>query len=111
MGKTVPSYRIALEMEIQRWKGFRKALNSEEDREVFETLMDMCRNNATASGNACNPIIFEPMTMSIILSQEKKMLELGYKLQELLWQRIKAQTDPNLSEQARSSNSDKPNKL
>ena len=59
MGKTVPSYRMALEMEIESWKGFRKALNSEEEREAFDELMDMCRNNAMASGNACNPIIFE----------------------------------------------------
>ena len=31
VGKTVPSYRMALEFEIQRCKGFRKALKCEED--------------------------------------------------------------------------------
>jgi hypothetical protein len=50
--------------------------------------------------NACNPMIFEPMTMSIILSQEKKMLQLGYKLQEVIWRRIKVQTESNRGEQA-----------
>ena len=60
MGKTAPSYRMALEFEFERWKGFKKALTSEEDREAFEELMDMCRNNAMAGGCACNPIIFEP---------------------------------------------------
>ena len=50
MGKTVPSYRVALEFEIERWKGFSKALTSEGDREAFEELMDMRRNNALASG-------------------------------------------------------------
>ena len=49
MGKTVPSFRMALEFEFERWKGFRKALTSEEDREAFEELMDMCRNNAMAA--------------------------------------------------------------
>jgi hypothetical protein len=49
--------------------------------------------------------------MSIILSQEKKMLQLGYKLQEVIWQRIKAQTESNQSEQAKSSNSGKPSIL
>jgi hypothetical protein len=86
MGKTVPTYRMALEFEIERWRGFRKALNSEEDREAFDELMDMCRNNAMASGNACNPVIFEPMVMSILLAQRKKMQELEYKLNEVLWQ-------------------------
>ncbi|MGD0072017.1 MAG: site-specific integrase [Candidatus Bathyarchaeia archaeon] len=31
MGKTVPSYRIALEFEIERWKSFRNTLQSEEE--------------------------------------------------------------------------------
>jgi hypothetical protein len=35
---------------------------------TFDMLMDMCRNNAMASGNACNPIIFEPMVISILLA-------------------------------------------
>jgi hypothetical protein len=96
MGKTVPTYRIALEFEIQRVRGFRKALSSEEDREAFDVLMDMCRNNAMASGNACNPIIFEPMVMSILLAQQKKLQELEYKLNEVLWRRICAQIQPQL---------------
>ena len=58
ISKTVLSYRMALEFEIERWKGFKKALNSEEDREAFDELMDMCRSNAMASGAACNPVIF-----------------------------------------------------
>jgi hypothetical protein len=68
MGRTVPSYRMALEDEIEQWKPFRKALQRKEEREAFHMLMDMCRNNAMASGNACNPIIFEPMVMSILLA-------------------------------------------
>jgi hypothetical protein len=31
MGKTVPSFRMALEFEFERWKGFKKALTSIED--------------------------------------------------------------------------------
>ena len=80
MGKTVLAYRLALEFEFERWKGFKKALNSEEDREAFEELMDICRSNAMASGNAYNPIIFEPMTMSILLAQQKRLRELEKKL-------------------------------
>jgi hypothetical protein len=67
---------------------FRKALQSEEEREAFDILMDMCRNNAMASGNACNPIIFEPMVISILLAQKKLLMELEYKLNEVRWQKI-----------------------
>ena len=86
MGKTVPAYRLALEFEFERWKGFKKALTSEEDREAFEELMDLCRNNAMASGAACNPIIFEPMVLSILLVQQKRIWEIENRLNEFYWQ-------------------------
>jgi len=73
MGKTVPSYRMALEFEINRWKGFRKALSADEGKEAFDEIMDMARTNAMAAGNACNPIVFEPMVMSILLGQQKRI--------------------------------------
>lgn len=79
MGKTVESYRMALEDEIRRWKGFEKALRTE-DREAFEELMDACRNYASAGSNATQPILFEPMIISILLSQQKKITRLEKKL-------------------------------
>ena len=79
MGKTVESYRMALEDEIRRWKGFEKALRTE-DREAFEELMDACRNFASAGSNATQPILFEPMMLSILLSQQKRIIRLEKKL-------------------------------
>ena len=79
MGKTVESYRMAVEDEIRRWNGFAKALRRE-DREAFEELMDACRNFASAGSNATQPILFEPMVISILLFQQKKILRLEKKL-------------------------------
>jgi hypothetical protein len=84
---------MALEFEIATWKPFRKALQKEEDLEAFDRLMDMCRNHAMAGGMACNPEIFPPMVMSIMLAQQRKMQELEYKLDEALWQKICLQTN------------------
>jgi hypothetical protein len=50
------------------------------DREAYDEVMDMCRNYASESSNATNPIIFEPMVMSIILGQQKLILALEKKL-------------------------------
>jgi len=75
MGRTVESYRMALEDEISRWKGFSKALRTE-DREAFDALMDACRLFASAGSNATQPILFEPMVMSILLLQQKKLRRL-----------------------------------
>ncbi len=91
MGKTVPSYRMALEFEINTWRGFRKVLTSDEDREAFDVLMDMCRINAMAAGNACNPIVFEPMVFSILVGHQKKLRKLEHKLNDVIWQEICAQ--------------------
>ena len=82
MGKTVETYRMAVEDEIRRWKGFAKALRSE-DREAFETLMDACRSYASAGSNAVQPIIFEPMTLSMVLSQQIRLQKLQKDLDAL----------------------------
>jgi hypothetical protein len=72
MGKTVESYRMALEDEINRWSGFSKALRIE-DKQAFDALMDACRNFASAGSNSTQPVLFEPMVMSILLSLQKKL--------------------------------------
>jgi len=75
MGKTVESYRIALDIEIQSWKGFEKALRTD-DRETYEQMTDACRNHASAGSNASKPEVFEPMVMSILLEQQKRLIRL-----------------------------------
>ena len=79
MGKTVESYRMALESEISRWNGFVRALRKD-DREAFEEMMDLCRGFAAEAGNATNPILFEPMVMSVMLAQQKRILAMEKKL-------------------------------
>ena len=83
MGKTVESYRIALEDEISRWSGFVRALRKD-DREAFEELMDMCRSYASENSNATNSIVFEPMVMSILLGQHVRIQKLELQLQKRL---------------------------
>ena len=82
MGKTVPSYRVALDHEIQRWNGFARALR-QDDRIVFEQLIDICKNYASAASNATRPVIFEAMAMTILLDQQKIINQLQKKLQAI----------------------------
>ena len=86
MGKTVESYRMALEDEVRRWNGFAKALRLE-DKEAFDALIDACRNYASAGSNATQPIIFEPMVMSMLLFQQKKLQRLEKELNAVKQQR------------------------
>ena len=82
MGKTVESYRMAVEDEIRRWNGFAKALRRE-DREAFDALMDACRSYASAASNATKPILFEPMIMSILVSQQTSLQKLKKEVDDL----------------------------
>ena len=82
MGKTVESYRMALENEISTWKGFAKALRID-DKEAFDALMDACRNHASAGSSSTRPIIYEPMIMCIVLSQQKEIQKLKKQVETL----------------------------
>jgi hypothetical protein len=75
LGKTVESYRMALDREVQRWSGFARALRKE-DRVVFNQLVDVCRNFASAGSNATRPVLFEAMVMSVLLHQQKSLNKL-----------------------------------
>jgi len=72
LGKTVESYRLKLDKEVQRWSGFARALRKG-DRETFEQLMNICRNYASAGSNATRPVMFEAMVMCILLEQQKML--------------------------------------
>jgi len=82
LGRTVPSFRVALEYEIRGWREFREALDTQ-DQDVFEVLMDASRNNCMAAGNAARPVVFEAMAMSIMLYQQKRISRLEKELNSL----------------------------
>jgi hypothetical protein len=79
MGKTVASYRLALDKELQRWSGFKRTLRNE-DRVAFDQIIDACRNFASAGSNATCPVIFEVMVMSVLLNQQKNLSRLEKEL-------------------------------
>ena len=82
MGRTIPSYRMILEVEIKRWEGFLKALRRE-DKVAFEELMNECRCYASAAGAATRPVVAEAMFMSILLSHQRSLKEMKVALEQL----------------------------
>jgi len=82
MGRTVVSYRQALEGEIAKWEGFRKALRAG-DAEAFEKMMNACRIYASAGSMATRPVLFEAMIMSILLDQERMIMEIKERLDRI----------------------------
>ena len=63
MDKTIPSFRIAFEMEKQDWKPFRKALDKS-DRKKFDEMFDIPRLYTSACSYAVQPVRLYPILMS-----------------------------------------------
>jgi len=82
LGRTVLSYRQAVEAEITRWEGFRKALRRKDQR-AFKKMMNACRMNTSAGGMATRSIVIEAMFMSILLTQQKELMEIEERLERL----------------------------
>ena len=56
---------MALEAEIESWKSFRDVLRIDE-RELFDDLMDLARERASAGGAAVRYVITEAMFMTLL---------------------------------------------
>lgn len=82
MGRTVPSFRPALEHEIESWKDFKRALRPEEQK-VFDRLMNFARIHADAGSLSARPMLSEILFLSFAIEQEKKIMMLEKKVKQL----------------------------
>jgi hypothetical protein len=82
LGRTIPSYRVALEEEAKAWRGFQDALRAP-DREVFENMLDQCRLYASAGSMAVRPKIIEAMFMTVLFAHQKILKELNSIIQQI----------------------------
>ena len=74
MGRTIPSYRIAVEWERNKWKIFRQRLNKKD--KMFDKMLDYSRLYNSAGSNASRPRLIHPIIMSIIFEHYKQLDEL-----------------------------------
>ena len=82
MGRTVPSFRPALEHEIESWKNFKRALRSDEQK-IFNKLMNYARIHADAGSMSARPMLSEILFISFAVEQEKRIEMLEEKVKEL----------------------------
>ncbi|KKK97073.1 hypothetical protein LCGC14_2656410 [marine sediment metagenome] len=82
MGRTVPSFRPALEHEIESWKDYKRALRPE-DQKIFNKLMNFARIHADAGSLSARPMLSEILFISFAVEQEKKIEALEKKVKEL----------------------------
>jgi hypothetical protein len=75
MGRTIPSYRIAVEMERWKWKPFRQQLDKSE-RKMFDEMLSYSRLYNAAGVMACRPVLLHPILMSIMFEHYKQLKKL-----------------------------------
>ena len=76
MGRTIPSYRIALDQEYLEWKPFRKALGRK-CKKAFDDMLLIPSSYISACSGAVKPIRLHPIFMAILHHHYKELLELG----------------------------------
>jgi hypothetical protein len=75
MGRTIPSYRIASQMEIWKWRPFRKLLDKQ-DRKVFDEMLSISRLYNVAGTMACRPVLIHVILMSIKFEHYKQLTKI-----------------------------------
>ena len=81
MGRTIPSWRMVVEAEVEKMRKFRDALRLD-DKMIFEDLLNQCKLYASAAGSLASPIKEIPLIMSILFAHHKKLAELEKRLNE-----------------------------
>jgi hypothetical protein len=79
MGRTIPSWRMVVEAETEKLKKFRDSLR-QEDKVIFEDLLNQCKLYASAASSLASPIKEVPLIMSMLFAHHKKLAELERRL-------------------------------
>jgi hypothetical protein len=82
LGRTVPSFRIALAMEKKEWKLFRDGLDKKE-KEQFDEMFDIPRLYVSACSNSVQLVPLQPIIISILFHHYKELKECIAEVKEI----------------------------
>lgn len=75
MGRTVPTFTMVVQAEMDTWSKFRRGLRKE-DQEALDELFRSARMQLAGSAYAARPIPFESIIMSMLIMQQRMIKEL-----------------------------------
>lgn len=82
MGRTVPTFTMVIQQEMESWSKFRRGLRKE-DQDALDELFRAARMQLAGSAYAARPIPFESIAMSMMVAQQREIQELRKKLERL----------------------------
>ena len=72
MGRSIPSFRMLIDIERLEWTNFKKEL-SKKDKQIFNKLFLIPKLYCHALSSLCNPITIESIILSIIFNNFKSI--------------------------------------
>jgi len=82
MGRTIPSWRIVVESEVEKLKKFQDSLRLD-DKLIFEDLLNQCKLYASAASALASPVKEMPLILSMLFAHHKRLTELEKRLQSI----------------------------
>jgi hypothetical protein len=79
MGRTIPSFRLALAEEESEWRDYRKHLDDSE-RKDFDDMFSIPRLYISACSGAVSLVRIHPIFISIIFHHYKELLEIAHEI-------------------------------
>ena len=82
MGRTIPSWRLVVNDEIERIGRFRSFLRVE-DKEIFDDLLRQCKHYAPYASTMASVVKEVPLMFSMLFGQHKMIWELEKRFAKL----------------------------
>lgn len=82
MGRTIPSFRLALADEEADWKNYREYLGKKE-RKAFDEMFAITRLYISACSGAVKPVRIYPIFISILLHHYSDLVKIAARLGRL----------------------------
>ncbi len=73
MGRTVPTYRQALEERLRRWEEFGRLLTTPEERAAFDALIRGARRYIAQATYVGSPDLLESLLLSVLLDLARQL--------------------------------------
>ena len=81
MGRTVPSFRIALAEEESEWKKEYRRYLGKRERKAFDEMFAIVRLYISACSNAINPIRIHVIIVTILFHHFLDLIDIAEKLE------------------------------
>ena len=82
MGRTIPSWRLVVNDEIERIGKFKDFLRID-DKEIFDDLLRQCKHYAPYASTMASVVKEVPLMFSMMFGQHKMIFELEKRLAKL----------------------------